>query len=58
MIPQVPPEREAKLTRLAADTGRAVDQVAFDLWASSMDHDEWTSAIEADARPLHDGCCR
>ena len=38
---QVPPELEAKLTRLAADTGRTVDQVALDLLASSMDHDEW-----------------
>ena len=38
---QVPPELEAKLTRLAAQTGRPVDQVALDLLASSVDHDEW-----------------
>jgi predicted transcriptional regulator len=38
---QVPPELEAKLTRLAAQTGRTVDQVAIDLLASSVDHDEW-----------------
>jgi predicted transcriptional regulator len=38
---QVPPELEAKLTRLAAETGRSVDQVALDLLASSVDHDEW-----------------
>jgi predicted transcriptional regulator len=38
---QVPPELEAKLTRLATETGRTVDQVALDLLASSMDHDEW-----------------
>jgi predicted transcriptional regulator len=38
---QVPPELEAKLTRLAAETGRTVDQVALDLLASSVDHDEW-----------------
>jgi predicted transcriptional regulator len=38
---QVPPELEARLTRLAAETGRPVDQVALDLLASSMDHDEW-----------------
>ena len=38
---QVPPELEAKLTRLAAETGRTVDQVALDLLATSMDHDEW-----------------
>jgi predicted transcriptional regulator len=41
---QVPPELEAKLTRLAAETGRTVDQVALELLASSMDHDEWFRA--------------
>jgi predicted transcriptional regulator len=38
---QVPPELEAKLTRLAAETGRTVDQVAVDLLTTSMDHEEW-----------------
>lgn len=38
---QVPPELAAKLTRLAEETGRTVDQVALDLLASSVDHDEW-----------------
>lgn len=38
---QVPPELEAKLTRLAAETGRTADQVALDPLASSVDHDEW-----------------
>lgn len=38
---QVPPELEAKLTRLAAETGRTADQVALDLLAASIDHDEW-----------------
>jgi predicted transcriptional regulator len=38
---QVPPELEAKLTRLATETGRTVDQVALELLASSIDHDEW-----------------
>ena len=38
---QVPPELEAKLDRLAAETGRTVDQVALDLLVSSIDHDEW-----------------
>jgi len=38
---QVPPELEARLTRLATETGRSVDQVAVDLLASSIDHDEW-----------------
>ena len=37
----VPPELEAKLTRLAADTGRTVDQVALDLLAISVDRDDW-----------------
>ena len=32
---------EAKLIRLAAETGRSVDEVALDLLASSVDHDEW-----------------
>jgi predicted transcriptional regulator len=38
---QVPPELEAKLARLAAETGRTADQVALDLLAYSVDHDEW-----------------
>ena len=38
---QVPPELEAKLTRLAAESGRPVDQVALDLLANSVGHDEW-----------------
>jgi predicted transcriptional regulator len=41
---QVPPELEAKLTRLAAETGRTADQVALHLLASSVDHDEWFRA--------------
>jgi predicted transcriptional regulator len=41
---QVPPELEAKLTRLATKTRRSVDQVALDLLASSIDHDEWFRA--------------
>jgi predicted transcriptional regulator len=40
----VPPELDAKLTRLAAETGRTADQVALDLLTSSMDHDEWLRA--------------
>ena len=38
---QVPPDLEAKLTRLATETGRSVDQVALYLLASSIDHEEW-----------------
>jgi predicted transcriptional regulator len=41
---QVPPELEAKLARLGAETGRTADQVALDLLASSIDHDEWFRA--------------
>ena len=41
---QVPPELEAKLARLATETGRTVDHVALDLLATSMDHDEWFRA--------------
>jgi predicted transcriptional regulator len=41
---QVPPELEATLTRLAVETGRTADQVALDLLASSLDHDEWFRA--------------
>jgi predicted transcriptional regulator len=38
---RVPAELEAKLNRLAAETGRTVDQTALDLLATSIDHDEW-----------------
>ena len=38
---QVPAELESKLNRLAAETGRTAKQVALDLLASSVDHDEW-----------------
>ena len=37
----VPPELEAKLNQLAAKTGRDADQVALDLLASSVEHDDW-----------------
>ena len=37
----VPPELEAMLTRLAAETGRHADQVALDLLADSVEHDDW-----------------
>ncbi|MGH9371633.1 MAG: CopG family ribbon-helix-helix protein [Vicinamibacterales bacterium] len=38
---RVPPELEAKLNRLAADTGRSAEQLALDLLTSSVEHDEW-----------------
>jgi predicted transcriptional regulator len=37
----IPPELEAKLARMAVETGRTVDEVAIDLLTSSIDHDEW-----------------
>jgi predicted transcriptional regulator len=40
----IPPELEAKLARLAAETGRTVDQVALDLLATSVDEDDWFRA--------------
>ena len=50
---QVPSELEAKLTRLAAESGRPVDQVALDVLANSAGHDEWfRSEVEKGA------CCR
>ena len=53
---QVPPELEAKLTRLAADTGRAVDQVALDLLSNSIDHDEWfRNEVEKGATSAREG---
>ncbi len=38
---QLPPDLEARLNRLAAESGRPVDQVALDLLASSVEQDEW-----------------
>ena len=37
----VPPELEAKLNRLAEGTGRSAQQLALDLLATSVEHDEW-----------------
>ena len=37
----VPPELEAKLNRLAEGTGRNAEQLALDLLATSVEHDEW-----------------
>lgn len=47
---------EAKLTRLAADTGRTVDQVVLDLLASSVYHDEWfRREVEKGRRAAREG---
>lgn len=37
----VPPELAAKLNRLAEGTGRNAEQLALDLLATSVEHDEW-----------------
>ncbi len=37
----VRPELEAKLNRLAAETGRHADEVALDFLANSVEHDDW-----------------
>ena len=41
---QVPPELEAKLARVAAKTGRTLQEVRLDLLAISMEHHEWFRA--------------
>lgn len=38
---RVPPDLEARLSRLAAERGREVDQVALELLTSSIDYDDW-----------------
>ena len=35
------PELEAKLNRLAETTGQTTEQLALDLLATSIEHDEW-----------------
>jgi predicted transcriptional regulator len=37
----VPPDLEAKLNRLAESAGRSAEQLALDLLATSVEHDEW-----------------
>jgi predicted transcriptional regulator len=44
MNQQVPPELEAKLARVAAETGRTLQEVALQLLAISMEHHEWFRA--------------
>ena len=38
---RVPRELDAKLNRVLAETGRSPDQIALELLANSVDHDEW-----------------
>jgi predicted transcriptional regulator len=35
------PELEAKLNRIASQTGKGADQIVQELVASHLDHDEW-----------------
>lgn len=37
----LPPELEAQLNRMAAETGRDAKQVALELLANSIEHDVW-----------------
>ncbi len=37
----LPADLEARLNRLATDTGREAEQVAVELLQASVDHDEW-----------------
>ena len=37
----LPPEFQAKLNQIAAETGRNADQVALDPLAGSVGHDDW-----------------
>lgn len=37
----VPPELEAKLAQLAAETGQSTEDIALHLLASAVDHDVW-----------------
>ena len=37
----VPPDLEARLNRLAETAGRTAEQLALDLLATSVEHDEW-----------------
>jgi predicted transcriptional regulator len=39
------PELEAKLNRIASQTGRAPDEVVRELVASYLDHEEWSRAL-------------
>ncbi len=38
---EVPPQLEAKLARVAEETGRDIDEVALGLLETSVDHDRW-----------------
>lgn len=37
----IPPDLEAKLHQIGHETGRDAGQVALDLLAGSVEHDEW-----------------
>lgn len=52
----IPPELEAKLTRMAVESGRTASEVALDLLTSSVDHDEWFRAeVEKGRTSARDG---
>jgi predicted transcriptional regulator len=52
----VPPDLEAKLGRLAAKSGREAGEVALELLAASLDHDEWfRREVEKGRQSANDG---
>jgi predicted transcriptional regulator len=53
---QVPPDLEAKLARMAAESGRTIDELAIDLLANSIHYDEWFRAeVEKGRAAARDG---
>lgn len=53
---RIPPELEAKLARMAVESGRTASEVALDLLTSSVDHDEWFRAeVEKGRASARDG---
>ena len=56
MVLNVPPELEARLIRLAAETGRDAGQVALDLLDSLVEHDAWfRREVEQGRTPAREG---
>jgi predicted transcriptional regulator len=50
------PELEAKLNRIASETGKGANQVVQELVANYLDHDEWfKSEVNKGLSSLNDG---
>jgi len=53
----LPPDLEAKLNRMAAETGRDAGQVAVELLTNSVEHDEWfRQQVERGRQSVREGC--